>query len=281
MGQTPVPVRLLSVRTLIDRRRRKPSDAERPGVVRAFARVVQAQTGLTLDLRSQSGRSVGVDELGELVDPAGLVLVLGAGQGLVALDAAGVVALVEQMTLGRLDPRGGDPRPASPLDAALIADLWPGFLRGFLGPDAPEIGQRIQDLRLLPLVLEGGCFDLTLLELDLVQGHSTRPARLVLALAPDAGTAEAQPAPDPVWSRAMETAVMAAPVGIDAALARLDWSLAQVLALQVGHSITLPLAHLEEITLTLPDGATAQGRLGQYRGMRAIRLTRGFGEPQE
>lgn len=274
----------MSVRTLIDRRKKRSDDAT-PGVLRAFARALSNQTGLGLDPHRQSRRTAGVAELAELVDPAGLIVLLtdgaGVGQGLLALDAAGAVTLVERMTLGRLDARAPDPRPVSTLDAALLEDLWPPFLS--LLPDAATLilGPRVTDLRMLPLLLDHTRLDLTLCEIDLVQGDVSRNAHLIFALAPSDPVAEPLAPPDHEWTRKLETAVMAAPVTVDAVLARLDWSLAQVLDLHKGQSIPLPLGLLEEIALLPLDGPHAQGRLGQYRGMRAIRLTQGFDGDQD
>jgi flagellar motor switch protein FliM len=72
----------------------------------------------------------------------------------------------------------------------------------------------------------------------------------------------------------LETAVMRAPASLRAELGRLTLPLSEVLDLGVGGALTLPLSALEEVRLTALDGTEqAVGRLGQSRGMRAIRLT--------
>jgi len=60
---------------------------------------------------------------------------------------------------------------------------------------------------------------------------------------------------------------------LDAVVSRVSLPLMRVMALKVGEVITLPRAAIDRICLEGLDGrALAEGRLGQNRGMRAIRL---------
>ena len=60
---------------------------------------------------------------------------------------------------------------------------------------------------------------------------------------------------------------------LDAVVSRVSLPLARVMALKVGEVIALPRAAIDRISFEGLDGrALAEGRLGQNRGMRAIRL---------
>jgi hypothetical protein len=63
-------------------------------------------------------------------------------------------------------------------------------------------------------------------------------------------------------------------VQIDAALAQISLPIERIMRLAVGEVLALPLANLDQISLRGMDGFRVAGaRLGQNRGMRALRLT--------
>jgi flagellar motor switch protein FliM len=78
----------------------------------------------------------------------------------------------------------------------------------------------------------------------------------------------------PAFSAALAARIDAAPAQIDAVLAQLKLPLAEVMDLSVGMVLGLPSAALDRISIQGLDGRTvAEGKLGQHRGMRAIRLS--------
>ena len=72
----------------------------------------------------------------------------------------------------------------------------------------------------------------------------------------------------------MAAQVEAADCVLDAVLARVTLSLTRVLDLAVGEVLTLPRASIDRLCLVGLDGRSlSEGKLGQQRGLRAIRLT--------
>jgi flagellar motor switch protein FliM len=70
-------------------------------------------------------------------------------------------------------------------------------------------------------------------------------------------------------------------VTVQAALSRITLPLSAVVQMKPGDLLPLPLAALDRIEITGQDGQPcAVGRLGQSRGMRALRL-RHVGAPEE
>ena len=159
-----------------------------------------------------------------------------------------------------------NPDPADP--------FTPGFRQGSL----------IDDLRLLDVMLEEVSFALTVLEVDFLAEGTVRQGVVTLALPEPSPEMPAfsgfdmpfddGPVHDDAWERALEASVMTAPAQLGAILGRVRLPLSEVMALGVDSQVTLPLSQLEEVQLEGLDHAVlALGRLGQYRGMRALRLT--------
>jgi flagellar motor switch protein FliM len=68
--------------------------------------------------------------------------------------------------------------------------------------------------------------------------------------------------------------VMQADCRLDAVVGRLTLPLRQIMALQVGATLLLPSAALDAISLETVEGRRVAGaRLGQNRGMRALKLS--------
>jgi flagellar motor switch protein FliM len=75
----------------------------------------------------------------------------------------------------------------------------------------------------------------------------------------------------------MAEQVSNAQVRLDAVLTRLSLPLSRVVGLAVGDQLVLNAAALDKISLEGLDGRKmAEGRLGQNRGLRAVRLTIGL-----
>lgn len=264
------------------------ADAKGPaqGLARAVARAVSAQAGLVAEPGTLLRRQMSLTELLDQIDVDSFVGLLGggpAGPGLVIVDQAGFSGLVEAMTVGRLSARASTGRRPTPTDAALLAVLVDAAL-GDLGAQDPATACRfarpIADHRLLAIMLDETHYDLMTLPVTLLSGEVLRAAKFTLAL-PHVAAAQAEipaalveAASARTWASALEANVLNAPSQLRAELGRITLPLSQVLELGEGGCLMLPLANLEEVRLVSLDGEVqATGRLGQSRGMRAVRLT--------
>ncbi len=252
---------------------------------RALAQALGQGAGLALSEARSSLRRGELAEVLDLIDPEGMALLLPLGDaraGVLALDRPGALALVEVVTLGAPGRRAPALRPPTPVDAALIAPL----LSAFVGPLFPEhrIGplRLIEDQRLLNVALDDGAYQIFRLQGSILREGRARDLSVVLAWpcepAQAAGPNPAHATPDAAmtdaWGTRLSEAVMAAPCELRAVLAVVRKPLSEVLAIGVGTRIELPLSLLEDVRIEALDGrACGAGRLGQSRGMRALRLT--------
>ncbi|MBN8291630.1 FliM/FliN family flagellar motor switch protein [Rhodobacter sp. NTK016B] len=252
-------------------------------LARAFGRSISNAAPLVAEDTALHWKHASLPELLDAIDSDAFVMLLDTGggpPGLVTMDQQGFATVIEAMTIGRLGvAKPGIRRPTS-TDSALLAEILDAALKG-LGPEDPVTGFRcarpVPDHRLLPVLLDEIDYDLVALTAVLISGDVTRPLRLMLALPPlpeDPVDPSDTDTPAPSWTEAIEDAVMGASADLRAELGRLRLPLADVLALASGRALTLPLSNLEEVNLVALDGVThAIGRLGQTRGMRAVRLT--------
>lgn len=267
-------------------------------LVQGWARVMGHVAGLLVEgVRGQS-RNATLAEVLDHADPEGFVALLDLADGatgLVVLDPTALTTVIEAMTTGRLMRHTPAPRPATPTDAALVAELVETLFAD-LPAGAPggalagaRLGRMVSDPRLLEPLLDCESWQITRIDATLIHQAVSRPAQ-VLLIAPLA------PPPDPpqgapsgqaadgragdaigeqAWACALEQAVAQAPADLHAVLARLTRPLGEVMALGPDSRILLPLALLEEVRVEALDRElVATARLGQSRGMRAVRLTR-------
>ncbi|MVX47484.1 flagellar motor switch protein FliM, partial [Rhodobacter sphaeroides] len=90
---------------------------------------------------------------------------------------------------------------------------------------------------------------------------------------PHDGSQDEAPPPLTDFGAALAEQVMAVDCRLEAVLGRITLPLAQVLDWQPGDTVPLPQATLDHILFVGLDGhPVAEGRLGQHRGMRAVRL---------
>ncbi len=264
---------------------------------RALARATSSIPGLVGSCGEPARRIAAVAELLDLVDAEAFVALIADPSGAVGLavfDPVSTVALIEAMTIGRLSRKPPPQRRATQTDALLLRDVIDAALEEYdrhAGADPDHrSGFRFQrfpvDYRLLDLLLEARRFDLILQPLALLDEDARRDGQFLLALpqtlpsasteAADAPAAERHAAPGArgdAWARALEAQVMAAPTELSAVLGRVTLPLSEVMGLSVGNRLNLPLAKLEEVEIEALDGQVlGQGRLGQYRAMRAVRL---------
>lgn len=156
----------------------------------------------------------------------------------------------------------------------------------------------VSDLRLLGAVMDEGGYRMLAAPVRLTGDGASRDGTLTFVLpslrrpdeaggqgagrAPVVGAANADPAAggpgatgqsaDPFQS-ALEQAIMGAPVVLGSVLGRMPMTLEQAMDLRVGQRLELPLSQLEEVEVTGLDGTCqARARLGQSRGLRALRI---------
>lgn len=256
-----------------------------------LARGADVGVSLALVAGKATMAEVGAAEVVERVpDHALLVLCTGprGALGLMSLSSEVLAAVVERQTLGRVLSRPSQPRRPTRTDAAMAAGLVDGVLAALDaaaggGEDAPwaagfRMSGTVDEPRALPLMLDEPRYRLLAAELTL--GDGARTGQILLAL-PAAGRGTVpRTAPDPdvaadraAWQAALSGQVLAAETTLQAVLCRIILPLAEVMALAPGEVLRLGAAALDRIDLDGVDGVRlAGGRLGQNRGMRAIRL---------
>lgn len=263
----------------------------------AFARAARDCTGLLVEVASMKLHRRSLAELLELPPDRALLALLDGpqgGLGLMAMSAGVMAALIEMQTTGRVSASPPPSRRPTRTDAAMVAatidrameeldillaeeaDLvWAGGFRyaSFLEDPRP-LGLLLEDqpYRVLTaeLALEGGTRHGGLLLALPAEGKGLRPA-LLRPRAEKEGAA-------PGFSAALEGAVMGAGCVLQAVIGRATLPLHEVMALQAGQVLPLPDAALDRIALEALDGQRlARARLGQNKGMRALRLVQEAG----
>jgi flagellar motor switch protein FliM len=264
-------------------------------LARALARSASAIPGIVGSCGEPARRTVTLVELIELVEGeafAALIAAPGSEPGLAVLDPVAAATLIEALTIGRLSRRPPPPRRATQVDAQLLSEVIDATLAAYddLAGAHPEHrgGFRFQrfpaDYRTLNLLLEASRYDLIVQPLALLGDEVRRDSHFLLALPLPSAAAETVAAPGrrtvrsgrgDDWARALESQVMSAPAQLTAVVGRVTMPLSDVMGLGIGSRLVLPLSNLEEIEVTALDGEILGcGRLGQFRAMRAVRLTR-------
>jgi flagellar motor switch protein FliM len=279
---------------------------------RALVRAVSAGAGLTAQVGAPTDSRQSLDELLDLIPEDGFVGLLSpaaadGGTGLAVLDQALFSGLIEAMTLGRLSQRPPGPRRPTGTDAALLGAVLDQVLAELVGvglggadvmsspgaaagPDTLgrwQMVRAVSDLRMLGAVMDDCPYRKLSSQMQLTGGEGRRDGVLTLLLpqprraevrrgAPLYGSrdlAAAPPDADDPFQSALEAAVMAAPVQLNTVLGRVPMTLSQAMELAIGQRLELPLAQLEEVQVLGLDGQPqALARLGQSRGMRALRI---------
>jgi flagellar motor switch protein FliM len=164
-------------------------------------------------------------------------------------------------------------RALQELEAGLESDpdlIWAGGFR---------YASFLDDPRPLGLLLEEEYY--RVLQAELRLGNGARSGPVMLALPAEgrgrtpkpAPTATPAPVAAALFSKALNDQVMRTEADLAAVLHRFTVPLSYVMALQEGDLVPLSSAALDRIVLEGLDGRPlATGRLGQNRGMRAVRL---------
>ena len=268
-----------------------------PGADRAWrlalARSARDLLKLQLDVVALTLEQRSLAELLELPPERALIgIIEGPGQTMGLWVACPVVlaALIEVQTLGRVTNVPALHRKPTRTDAAMVAELVDVTLKTLEAglaedPDLVWAGgfryaSFLDDPRPLGLLLEDEPY--RVLRTDVSLGAGAK-AGVILLVLPAEGRGEhpvlpvAKPAdtdPGPVFAVQLAERVTGADSQMEAVLARLTLPISVLMALQPGEVLPLPLAALDRITLEGIDGRRlSMGKLGQNRGMRAVRLT--------
>lgn len=274
-----------------------------PGADRAWriglARAARDLMKLSLEVQSLVVERRSLAELAELVPDRALIAILdgpGEGLGAIILTQAILSGFIEAQTIGRIRPQDHVPRKPTRTDAAMVVAVIDMALQGLeqaLAEEADLVwagGFRyasfLDDPRPLTLLLEDAPLRLLRAEVSLAgglrsgeillalpaEGRGPRPATLAISAAPsDHG---------PAFAQALSERVQGAQTRVEAVLARLTMPLAQVMTLTEGMILPLQDAALDRISLEGLDGRhVGDGKLGQNRGMRAVRLVETSAQP--
>ena len=264
----------------------------------AFARAARDCFGLDLavPILRDDRRSLG--ELLDLVPDRALLAVLegpAQGLGLLAMSPDLLAAVIEMQTIGRVGATPPLPRRPTRTDAAMSVRLIDAALTTLetalaSSPDLTwtagfRYASFLEDPRPLGLLLDDIPYRLLACDIDIADG--ARQGRLLLVLPAEGRGPKPLPAlplgETPVtsqaWTAAMQGAVLGSEVALDAVIGRLRLPLSQAMALEPGMIVPLTEARIDQVSLLVPGrAAIAVGKLGQHKGMRALKLRRVQGD---
>ncbi len=287
------------IRRKIDRARQPQADGA-PGADRgwrlALARATRDAMGLDLEFRKLQVLRASVAELLDLAPDRALVSLLDGpqgGLGVMLLAPAVTSALIEMQTLGRLSGQPAPLRKPTRIDAAMVAGVIDRALTGLddtLAEEADRIwagGFRyasfLEDLRPLALLLEEETYRVLMGEVAL--GPVGREGQVILILPADGRGESVVPVRTkadeaPHFTASLAAQVMQVDCRLDAVIGRITLPIRQIMALQVGEVLELPVAALDAVSIETSEGRrVGRARLGQNRGMRALKVLDGTQQP--
>jgi flagellar motor switch protein FliM len=267
-----------------------------PGADRAwrlsFARAANSTMALVSELGRMSADRRTLAELLDLCPERGLIAVLegpSEGLGILALSPPVLAGMIEMQTMGRVSPQPPVARKPTRTDAAMVAGFIDRALEDLetslaFDNDLTWAGgfryaSFLDDPRPLGLLLDDVPYRVLAAEVSLSKGAKAGPALLALPAegrgkrpaipkAPAPGTLPAE-----AFVQALTEQIMASQSQLQAVLHRVTIPLSAVMGLKPGDLMPLPMAAIDRIVIEGLDGRTlAQGKLGQNRGMRAVRL---------
>ena len=267
-----------------------------PGADRAWrlalARAANDILALPLEVARLSVNRRSLAELLELAPERALIAVLegpAEGLGILMLSPPVLSAMIEMQTIGRVSTSAPPVRKPTRTDASMVADMIDQALQELESglesdPDLIWAGgfhyaSFLEDPRPLGLLLEEEHY--RVLQAELRLGNGAKSGAVMLALPAEgrgrapkpAPTATPAPVAAALFSKALSDQLMRTEADIAAVLHRFTVPLSFVMALKTGDLVPLSTAALDRIVLEGLDGRPlASGRLGQNRGMRAVRL---------
>lgn len=257
----------------------------------ALARAARDRLKLALDVTRSSLDRMGLAEVLETAPQGGLIAVLEgpkAALGVLMLGADVLAGMIEAQTTGIVSSGPVEGRRPTRTDAAMVAGTIDSALAelerglGDLAEGGWALGYRyasfLEDLRPLGLLLEDAPFKVLRCEVSLALGAKSGTVFLALPDAPPRAGADTDPAQGDGeaarFAEDLSAHVLAATGQLDGVLARISLTLAGVMDLEAGQILGLGTASVGNITLEGMDGRRLwEGKLGQSRGQRAVRLT--------
>lgn len=258
----------------------------------SLARAARDKLKTTLDFTAMTLERRSLAELMEMPQERSLIAVLDGpaeGLGVIVLSPPILAGIIEAQTIGKVKSTEVVARRPTRTDAAMVAGLIDNALRGLevgLAEEADLVwagGFRyasfLDDPRPLGLLLEDAPFKVLQAQVSLARGARTGEILLALpaagrGLGPAAKVAADTGDQGQVFRAAMTERINQTQCRLEAVLARLKLPLTTVMTLSEGMLLTLPQAGLDRISLEGLDGRrVAEGRLGQNRGLRAVRLS--------
>jgi len=269
----------------------------------ALARAARDAMALDLEVRRLTVTRASLTEVIDTAPDRVLVALLDGpegGLGVMLLSPEVTAALIEMQTLGRLAPQPPAPRKPTRIDAAMVAGVIDRALAGLDDALAEEAdlswagGFRyasfLDEVRPLTLLLEEEVYRVLRADVSLraraaaatTDGRDTAASRTgeVILVLPALGrgqrpdtVAETVEGVVPQFVQDLSAQVMQVDCRLEAVVGRLTLPLRQIMALMPGEVLHLPLAGVDSIILETPEGMpVASARLGQHRGMRAVKL---------
>jgi len=256
----------------------------------ALARAARDAAKLALDVQSLTLQKLSLTEVLEGIPERALIAVLqGPGEtlGVLVMTPDVLSSVVESQTIGRENRTAPAARKPTRTDAAMTSGFIDAALIGLevaLSDEADlswaggfRYGSHLDDARPLGLLLDDRDYKVLTAQVSLALGQ--RGGQIVLAL-PSEGRSTAAPVGGEVegaaphaFAEALAERVDGASCTMLATLARMQLTLGDVTGLTEGMVLPLWNASIERIKLEGLDGRIlGEGRLGQNRGMRAIRL---------
>ena len=259
----------------------------------ALARAARDAVALGLDVQSLVQSRVSLAELLDMPTDRALISVLEGpcdGLGLMAVSAPLLAAMTEMQTIGRVSSMPPSPRKPTRTDAAMVA----GFIDAALtGLEASLVGDDdmvwaggfryasfLEDPRPLGLLLEDISYRVLVAEIAVEGG--LRSGQILMAL-PAEGRGERPQCVSGAVSDALAIQAFSADLAgqleaaqcvLQAVIHRMSCPLSAVIALSVGDILPLGMATIDKVGFEGLDGQrVAEGRLGQNRGMHAVRLS--------
>lgn len=257
----------------------------------AFARAARDRVGLDLAVASVSDDRRSLAELLDLIPEQSLLVVLEGPEqslGLMVLSPVLLASVIEVQTIGRLSPSAPLARRPTRTDAAMAAPLIDAALAGLelalmastdlVWTAGYRYASFLDEPRPLALLLEDLPYRVLACHLQLE--HGLRQGQALLALPaegrgprPLAKADQIQTPQASQWQHALESAVIGAEITLDAVIGRLTMSLGQAMSMQAGMVFTLKDSHTDDVALMGPDRQKiAVARLGQHRGLRAVKI---------
>jgi flagellar motor switch protein FliM len=256
----------------------------------ALARATRDAMGLDIEFRQLSVTRAGLAEVLDLAPLHALVALLDGpqgGLGVLMLGPSVTAGLIEMQTLGRLSVQPPPARKPTRIDAAMVAGVVDRALVGLdqtLAEEADRIwaggfryASYLDEVRPLGLMLEEESYRVLSAEVALGSSGRSGPVILVLPAVgrgerPEGLTGGADMAPQ--FTAALAAQVEQAECRLDAVIGRLVLPIGRIMGLAVGDVLDLPQAGLDAVTLETKEGRRiARARLGQNRGMRALKIS--------